>query len=1021
MEYTDHTMPENPDTSSKITQIASFDYPWKAAESIAGSIILVSDDQFRNLARFPHQAVEKPAPWFDQPLSLHDFCRDLARSGAVKIHIAFDYFFGGSGRTLFPDSDEFIDNLKLIHDVAQEHGLGIEPSVLSPLELGAGYQAETGEQGRWMQYGEGYRDPLTGQYSLTLWKHRQWVNNKGPSPVEWVGVRAFAFREKPVEGSVFFSVDRNDIIELPTPQVEDYPGTSPVHYGAPAVGGDPSRQFQAQRVRVHGGGMLASVDDPGEFDRVLVVMIYHTQEMDYFSPSASRFVIDLADRYFDKGIHLDGVYSDEMHIQQDWIYHHHFDQGQFTVRYVSEGFEQRFAQEYGDRYADFAPWLVYFTCNQHGFLATHEPKLPSQHVFGPSREDIARTHLFRRNYYHFLEHSVIDLMISARQHIESLQGTALEAFYHATWAESPTCDAWTVDSVQRDWTPAEHRRKYEYTPEFLWSNTVQQASAACANYFAWNDFLTGGNNDIPEGGYADRNYYGRAIAASLAALNRNPLASCGMWGMPDIIRQRMTAVSEAYGVGGHPVFRSVQDYLPRQVEVLFIYPQDLVAVDERFGSWMVQYGYANFITAEKLLEYARVSEDGWLILEGPALTSRYRAVCALYEPFLSTQLLDLFEALVEKGGTVVWSGLPPLLNVDGSSLDASRLASLFGIDFSRLVSSPGYAMPGRSIHFSGALEAVADMPILTDLLVDRVYPLNPQGEGTPVASLRPGGSSQEWLVGVLSRTRAGGNALYLGFRPRDDQSASLGTETRAWFEILHALGVYQSTPGSIVQDNPSLLSRTSPYLVAAFPNGAVSVAPHFRTHEENWQGGFFRDEEQDARALEENPILDGATIQLVDLQVMGQTVSYQGSHCLAWNKGQQTGSLLAFAGFGCSQVVLDGKVFRWSDQPVDIAWHPLSADMQVEGADLRPLFRVWFSGEGRVVIPVGITPGQDIQVWLGTHVPRHWSRRRGIQEQRLRLGFCNELVPFTIEGTSLVLDLVEEHREHWLYVTERIK
>ena len=184
------------------------------------------------------------------------------------------------------------------------------------------------------------------------------------------------------------------------------------------------------------------------------------------------------------------------------------------------------------------------------------------------------------------------------------KGSRSMRFYHATWAKSPTCDIWSVAGVQKDWSPEEHRQKYEYTPEFLWSNTIQQASAACANYFDWNEFLTGGNNDIPEGGFADRNYYGRAMACSLSALNRQPLASCGMWGMPDPVAERMTAVSQAYGAGGHPIFRSVGAYVARQIDVLFIYPQDLAAVEERFGSWMVQYGYANFITAEKLVDMA---------------------------------------------------------------------------------------------------------------------------------------------------------------------------------------------------------------------------------------------------------------------------------------------------------------------------------------------------------------------------------------------------------------------------------
>ena len=74
---------------------------------------------------------------------------------------------------------------------------------------------------------------------------------------------------------------------------------------------------------------------------------------------------------------------------------------------------------------------------------------------------------------------------------------------------------------------------------------------------------------MPEGGYADRNYYGRALACSLAALNRSPLASCGMWGMPPESNERMAGVSAAYGAGGHAIFRSVQDYAPRRATCCF--------------------------------------------------------------------------------------------------------------------------------------------------------------------------------------------------------------------------------------------------------------------------------------------------------------------------------------------------------------------------------------------------------------------------------------------------------------------
>jgi len=40
----------------------------------------------------------------------------------------------------------------------------------------------------------------------------------------------------------------------------------------------------------------------------------------------------------------------------------------------------------------------------------------------------------------------------------------------------------------------------------------------------------------------------------------------------------------------------------------------------------------------------------------------------------------------------------------------------------------------------------------------------------------------------------GGSATFLGYRPRDDQSCSLGYETRNWFEVLHAIVRNGRTP-----------------------------------------------------------------------------------------------------------------------------------------------------------------------------------------------------------------------------------
>lgn len=999
-------------------RLAAMDFPWRH-ENPGAHIILVSDEQLVNLADHPDEAVEKIHPQAAAAVSLREHCRQAAAHGATKLRVAFDYFFGGSSRSLYPDSEAFQEALKKIHDVARTYGLRLEPSIISPLELGVGYRERTGEAGRWMHYREGLRDPQTGQYSVMLWQQTRWCNNKGPTPVKLIGARAFAFREARVPDSCFFAVDPAGIVELPTPVIEQMPGAGVDVGGLDGGVAELDAMFQAVRVRVHDGGDGDAQIARGR-DRVLVVLIYETVELDYFSPSAAEFLDDLVRGYHDRGISLAGVYSDEMHIQQDWSYHTHFDNGQFTVRYVSPGLEQAFAAAFGAQYGDFAKYLLYFACHQHDFLPTHEPKLPSQHVFGLTPDAIAATLHFRKQYYDFLESSVVRLMVKTREKIEALNGHEMDAYYHATWAESPTCDAWAVGGVHKSWSPEEHRRRYEYTPDFVWSNTVQQAAAACANYFLWNDFLTGGNNDTAEGGYADRNYYGRALACSLAALNRRPLASAGMWGMPPAVRERMAAVSAAYGVGGHAAFRSVPDYGPRDAEVLFLYPQDLVAVDERFGSWVVLYGYANYATAEKVVEHGRVTGDGRLQVKG----ARYRAVAALYEPFPSEDLLLLLETFAEKGGTVIWSGPPPL----EAGLRA-RLGALGGAVYAQTADPLGCALPSRRVAFSGALAAVPEQVILTDFVVDRVHPLMPAEGGSAtrpssgdvgreavptcgdpayaaesVASVRTGGPEGKLTVGTRRVTGSGGQVVLLGFRPSDDQAASTGVETRTWFELLRALGAY---PGD---DHPVVISRTTELLACTFANGAVAIAPHYRDHAESWPGGFYRDAAQDVRLLAENPIPGSDAIDLNALYIAGQTVSYLGRHAVAWRYDAGTGRLVAFAGTETTGITVDGAHFAWSDAPVDIAWHPLG---EAYGTDASlPHVRVWVGTPGQVRVPLGLSEG-EFELWQGAYRPGRSAARDPVH---VGVGVGARQIPFSVEGGDLLIDVDETIVGHWLYV-----
>ncbi|MBN1875338.1 MAG: hypothetical protein JXA33_14005, partial [Anaerolineae bacterium] len=248
-------------SNQSLTHLAAMDWPWKA-EDAGAHIILVSDEQLLNLANTPDEAREKIFPQDPEPISLREHCRRSAARGATKLRVAFDYFFGGSTRSLYPDTPAFQDALKKIHDVATEFGLGLEPSIISPLELGAGYREKTGESGRWMHYREGLRDPQTGTYSVQLWQHTRWCNNKGPTPVTLIGARVFAFREHRIPDTSFFAVDPATIVELDPPVIETLPGTDPNVGMLDGGAARPEAMFQARRVRVHGAG------GPEDLDRV---------------------------------------------------------------------------------------------------------------------------------------------------------------------------------------------------------------------------------------------------------------------------------------------------------------------------------------------------------------------------------------------------------------------------------------------------------------------------------------------------------------------------------------------------------------------------------------------------------------------------------------------------------------------------------------------------------------------------------------------------------------------------------
>lgn len=943
------------------TDLVAYPGAWAFQIPRAG-IILVTDQELIDLGD-PDKQINMTTGGPADMKSLRQVCESAKASGCRTLILAFDHFFsqyrpgqGDKPRTLYPDKPEYIERLAGISKFAAGYGLGLELSLLNPLEIGPGYQAETGETGKWLHYRKGLRDPQTGKFSVEMWRQLKWAANKGPVNIADAGVRVFAFSERGIHGTPYRVVDPNAIVELKEGiEVENL--------------GHESDSFE--RIRIHGVGQT----DLGDLNRVLAVQVYKVPEMDYFSDQALPYLTKLVDRYADAGVKLNALYSDEAHIQQDWSYFGHHDHGEFALRYVSDGFASKFATRYGQEYSDFAKYMVYFCYGQEDFAHDLSAKEGIMHVFGESPEDIQRTALFRARYYEMLQDGVTDLFVKAKHHAEERMGYRLEARAHATWAESPTIDYWRTGQENLA------RNQYEYTSNFVWSNTVHQAAAACMDYFRWGDFLTGNGNDHAEGGWLDRDYFAQALACSTGLLNEIPYSYAAHWGMPGETSARRTNVVNVFNTSGSPLFGMVQDMQHREVSVLMLYPLDLVAVEERFGSWMTQYGYADMMTQAKLLEHGKV-QNGAIELGG----RRYTTLVATFEPFPRKGLLPMMKDLAEQGGRVIWSGPPPVLDFEaGDALTAWK--DLFGVDYTP-IQTQGIMAPGRQVDFSGTLAKVPQQTILTDLLVDRIYPVAAR-EGTEIVA-----TTQNRVIGTHRPAGKGGSLTFLGFRPRDDQSASLGYETRTWFEVLDVLGAYAGT-GKFegVNDNTEHLSRTTEYVTSHFPNGAVAIARHFRDYEEGWGGGFARDPENDKKILEAHP-LPSEQISLKDFKVNGHSVSYEGAGAVTF-RTDDAGNMIAFAGSQCNTILVDGKTTSFADAKIgQLAWAPVAAERRVpDGAVLQ----IMVYGTGKIRVPVPDMKGMT----LVSEGPTQGSRGTEI--------------PCSIESGNLSFEVTPASQGRWIY------
>jgi hypothetical protein len=882
----------------------------------AQAIILTSDQQLTDLANDPNKKIDNSTGYTKSMESLSDVVNQAKRGGSKQIAVAFDEFFRqyrtdtNVERNLTPDMDEYVEKMGKISDYVAKEGIGLELSLLSPLELGQAYKNQCGKNGRWVAYKVGLRNPNTGQFSVQIWQQLKWTNNKGETPVKLHAVKAFAFKQQGISRTMM-AVNPGDIKELKNIKWEVLDTMGIVAGGIEGV-------IPQRHLRVYGDG-----DELKGYDHVFVLLEYDTQEMDYFADDALPFLKNLLKKYHDRGINLTALYSDEMHIQQDWIYFGHQEEGQFAERYLTDNMAKKYTEQFGQEFDE--RYLLYFVSQPQVFMPTTSGVLTAQYVMGTSPVDVQRTFLLRDRYFRMLNNGVIELFKTAKAYGEQLFGRELRTSAHSSWAESPTIDKWNTKSA--------FAYNYEYTPDFMWSNTVHQASAACYDYFKWGEYLQPTGNDFCECGWLDRDYYGAAMAASISVINKFPNGYAAAWGMPNSCYVRRMAINNAFGCAPPSDYRLLTDNVIRDVDVLMLYPMSLVAVDQRFGSWMTQYAYGNYLTSDMLLKMGTVTSDGHM----KVAAKQYGTIAVMFEPLPDPGLIEMLQKFVNAGGKVVWFSAPPMLDKGGNDCTA-QWQNLFGAKYSH-PNDVGEPAPGRIVNFTGTLSGVEPQTILTDFVVDYLYPVTKVGNAEVIAT------NMDNTIGTAKKYPNGGAAYYLGFRPRDDQSKSLGYETRTLFEILDKIGAYPATGKFKTNDNPSYLSRNTDYFMTTFPNKTTFVVRHYRTHVENWDGGFSRDDARDAEALKNNP-LPTDTITLANAKINGHDVTYNGKLTLAFNgDGKQ---LTEFMGHDCTGITFDGKKYTFATGKLNsLTFGPVNGD--------KNHYNMYVNGQTSVTIPVTAT------------------------------------------------------------------
>jgi hypothetical protein len=198
-----------------------------------------------------------------------------------------------------------------------------------------------------------------------------------------------------------------------------------------------------------------------------------------------------------------------------------------------------------------------------------------------------------------------------------------------------------------------------------------------------------------------------------------------------------------------------------------------------------------------------------------------------------------------------------------------------------------------------------------------------------------------------------------------------------------------------VNDDTEYVSRTTPYLACRFPNGTTAIAVHFRDYPEGWHGGFHREEERDREWLGAHP-LPSDRLSLHGFTVNGHRVTYEGRLAVAFRLDER-GELLAFAGYDCMEITIDGRTWRFGDEPIrHIGWAPIPPEQRLDDG---ALMRIWVDGAGTLRVPVS-PDVPDVRLVAEGATP----------------GSRGDVVPSRCVNAWTTFDMTPAVSRRWLYV-----